>query len=195
MTAPFFPNMQVSTKNKPRKDRLVPLCSEEIIMYQRVMYHHVAMRVCKNNIAAAVMPNTPEYLTEPPLSSVLDLNDLRDLQHDLDLFCLQMIDDLIVMGFSVFTITPRSGKDPTRSERLGMPVMRRYNLQNGERYALRLSHSEARDAIVVQRNGQSIMHSSMIADRARAQPFVFTRTRTDNAFDERSLVTLNSDRR
>ncbi|KAK3289821.1 hypothetical protein CYMTET_2752 [Cymbomonas tetramitiformis] len=237
-------NQPVTThRGQPRKDRLVPLCSEEIIMYQRVLYHHIAMRVCKNNISAAVMPNTPEYLTEPPLSSVLDLNELQDLQHDLDLFCLQMIDDLIVMGFSVFTITPRSGKDPTRSERLGMPIMRRYNLQNGERYALRLSHGEARDAIVVQRNGQatfsdifgnpmmntahvtysaikdmpcertgrlrcdiagvystlcfeqSIMHSSMISDRARAQPFVFTRTRTDNAFDERSLVTLNSDRR
>eukprot|EP00854_Cymbomonas_tetramitiformis_P009511 gene9511-11271_t len=228
-------------RGQPRKDRLVPLCGEEIVMYQRVMYHHIAMRVCKNIVAAAVMPNTPEYLTEPPLSSVLDLSDMRDLQHDLDHFCLQTIDDLIVMAFSVFTLTPRCGMDPTRSERLGMPIMRRYALQNGERYALRVSHGEARDAIVVQRNEQasfsdifgnpamnaahvtysvikdmpcertgrlrsdvagvystlcfeqSIVHSSMIADRARAQPFVFTRTRTDNAFDERSLVTLSSD--
>lgn len=38
---------------------------------------------------------------------------------------------------------------------------------------------------------ESLQHSAMIADRLRSQPMILTKSRTDNTFDERDLVSID----
>ena len=239
-------------QRRDRADSLRPICNEEILAYEKLYFNHATLRTCRNIILAAVLPSTPTFLTDPPLDSLLNADAIQDLTHDMGVFCTQFIENLIVLGFCVYTVVPRVLQDPIyfqdRDDDVNArpPLMRVYALKPDEQYALRIGGEGSRDAITIQKNThetlhtlfgqtkagtgksapvtfstikdrpcintgrlrsdvagvyatvcfeQSVVHSSMISDRTRAQPVIFTRSRTDNAFDERNLITLNSDRR
>ncbi|KAK3273396.1 hypothetical protein CYMTET_18360 [Cymbomonas tetramitiformis] len=240
------------THRRDRADSLRPICNEEILAYEKLYFGHATLRTCRNIILAAVLPSTPTFLTDPPLDSLLDADAMQDLTQDIGVFCTHFIENLIVMGFCVYTVVPRVLRDSAdfrdRADDVSTrpPLMRVYALKPDEQYALRVGGEGSRDAITIQKNThdslrtlftqtqastqnsttvtfstikdrpctntgrlrsdvagvyatvcfeQSVVYSSMISDRTRAQPVIFTRSRTDNAFDERNLITLNSDRR